>query len=149
MWNEKSCRLLCLPFWSISLRNAPIRQAIVGECRSITSSIGPRKMIHDNMLSWQLASLMMAHSLKMAVALSGSILCCGELVASSPKKLSNQLPVPPCSFASHSVLPPKSPRPYLVYQCFSWQGSCRGSGKSMVVVSAQQAKLPGEIIERF
>ncbi|KAJ5959419.1 uncharacterized protein N7479_006569 [Penicillium vulpinum] len=65
------------------------------------------------MLSWQLASLMMAHSLKMAVTLGGSILCCGELVASSPKKLSNQLLKPPCSFASRSVLPPKAARPSL------------------------------------
>ncbi|KAJ5383648.1 hypothetical protein N7517_001559 [Penicillium concentricum] len=78
-------------------------------------------MIHDKMLSWQLASLMMAHNLKMAVTLGGSIVCCGEL----PQKLSNQFLKPPCSFASRSVLPPKSPRPSLVYQSFSWQGSGR------------------------
>ncbi|KAJ5196233.1 hypothetical protein N7449_006712 [Penicillium cf. viridicatum] len=71
-------------------------------------------MIHDKMLSWQLASLMMAHSRKMAVTLGGSILCCGELVASRPRKLSNQLLKPPCYFASRSVLPPKSPRPSLL-----------------------------------
>ncbi|KAJ6128736.1 hypothetical protein N7471_009953 [Penicillium samsonianum] len=85
----------------------------------------------------------------MAVTLGGSILRCGELVASSPEKLSNQLLKPPCFFASRSVLPPKYPRPSLVYQCFFSQGSGRWVGKSMVVVSAQQAKLPGEILERF
>jgi hypothetical protein len=146
MWNGKSCRLLCLPFWSRPLRNAPIRQAIVGECRSTTPSIGPRKMIHGKMLSWQLASLMMAHSLNMAITLGGSILRCGKLVASSPKKLSNQIPVPP-PFVSR--LTAETHRPSLVHQSFSWQGSGRGSGKSMVVVSAQQAKLPGEILKRF
>ncbi|KAJ5835825.1 hypothetical protein N7447_001851 [Penicillium robsamsonii] len=66
------------------------------------------------MLSWQLASLMMAHSLKMAVTSGGSIVCCGELVASSPKKLSNQFLKPPCSFASRSVLLRNSARPFLV-----------------------------------
>ncbi|KAJ5515531.1 hypothetical protein N7527_007091 [Penicillium freii] len=76
-------------------------------------------MIHGKMLSWQLASLRMAHSRKMTVTLSGSILCCGELVASRPKKLSNQLQKPPCSFACRSVLPPKSPRPFLAYfECY-------------------------------
>lgn len=116
------------PFWPIVLGNAPIRPAIVGECRSITPSIGPRKMIRDKMLSWQLASLMMAHSRKMTVTPGGSILCCGELVASRPKKPSNQLLKPPCSFASRSVLPPESPRPSLVYQSLSSQGSGRVCG---------------------
>ncbi|KAJ5796361.1 uncharacterized protein N7518_004901 [Penicillium psychrosexuale] len=46
----------------------------------------------------------------MAVTPGGSILCCGELIASSPKKPSNHLLMPPCSFSSRSVLPPKSPR---------------------------------------
>lgn len=111
MWNGKSCRLLCLPFWSRPLRNAPIRQAIVGECRSTTPSIGPRMMIHGKMLSWQLASLMMAHSLNMAITLGGSILCCGELVASSPKKLSNQIPVPPLLLCLSSYRRNSSPIP--------------------------------------
>ncbi|KAJ5850050.1 hypothetical protein N7455_009906 [Penicillium solitum] len=57
------------------------------------------------MLSWQLASLMMAHSRKMTVTPGGSILCCGELVASRPKKPSNQLLKRPCSFASRSLVP--------------------------------------------
>ncbi|KAJ5164394.1 uncharacterized protein N7500_006224, partial [Penicillium coprophilum] len=56
--------------------------------------IRPRKMIHDKMLSWQLVSLMMAHSLEMAVTFGGSIVCCGELVASSPKK-SHSISEPP------------------------------------------------------
>ncbi|KAJ5845439.1 hypothetical protein N7534_009108 [Penicillium rubens] len=61
------------------------------------------------MLSWQLASLMMAHSLNMAITLGGSILCCGELVASSPKKLSNQIPVPPAPLPILSAINQKSP----------------------------------------
>ena len=110
IWNGKACRIPCLLFWPIVLGNAPLRQVIVGECRSVTSRIGTRKMIHDRMLSWQLASLRIAHSLKLAVTPGGSPPCCGELVASSPKQLSNQLLMPPCSFASRSVLPPNFPR---------------------------------------
>ncbi|KAJ5189478.1 hypothetical protein N7491_005809 [Penicillium cf. griseofulvum] len=88
------------------------------------------------MLSWQLASLTMAKNLEMAVTLGGSIVCCGELVASSPPKLSNQLVKTPCSL-------PLAP--------FYHRNSCTNlspgkdqaqRGKSMVVVSAQQAKLP-------
>ncbi|KAJ5955909.1 hypothetical protein N7501_010188 [Penicillium viridicatum] len=106
-------------------------------------------MIHEKMLSWQLASLMMAHSRKMTVTLSGSIICCGELVASRPKKLSNQLLKPPCSFASRSVLPPEIPSPILSVPIFILArigpSLC---GKSMVVVSAQQAKLP-ELLQAY
>ena len=52
------------------------------------------------MLCWQLASLIMAHNLEMAVALSGSIVYCGELVASSPKKTLESTCEAPCSCLS-------------------------------------------------
>lgn len=79
-------------------------------------------MIHDKMLSWQLTSLIIAHSLEIAITLSGLILSTASWLHPAPNTLSNQLLKPPCLLASHSVLPLLSPnisRTFLVYQYFA------------------------------
>jgi hypothetical protein len=150
IWNGKSCRIHCLPFWPIVLGDAPIRQAIVGEYRSITPGIGPRKMIHGKDV--ELATGIPDDG---SQPLNGrrtrwiySLLWqAGCIQAEKTLESTSQAPL---LFCLSLRLTTEIPLPILNVPIFVL-ARIRPSvcGKSMVVVSAQQAKLPGEILEHF
>jgi hypothetical protein len=94
---------------------------------------------------------MMANSRKRPVILGGSILCCGDLGASSPETFSNQLLKPPLPFCLSFRLTAENSSYILSVPVFrSGKGQTVYVDKSMVFwISAQQAKLPGELAEQF